>query len=151
MEEEQKGNKKPKTFLVLKIVSILLLIGSVTMITLSFTLGKEMGDNFGLRMGGFLCLPISVFLLFLAFLPNIQKTMIKTSKYVISNSKTDLEEISRQSGEISSLGAKEVAKSITQIVTEQQKVAQADKIFCKHCGQAIDSDSKFCSHCGKEQ
>ena len=151
MEEEQKSNKKPKTFLVLKIVSILLLIGSVTMITLSFTLGKEMGDNFALRMGGFLCLPISVFLLFLAFLPNIQKTMIKTSKYVISNSKTDLEEISRQSGEISSLGAKEVAKSITQIVTEQQKVAQADKMFCKHCGQAIDSDSKFCPHCGKEQ
>ena len=127
------------------------------MIILSFTLDGEMDSNFGLRMGGFMCLPICVFLLFIAFLPNIQRTMIKTNKYIINQNKEDLKKISQQSGEISALGAKEVAKSVTESVMEQtntqmQSLTQTDKqIFCKHCGKSIDADSKFCTHCGKEQ
>lgn len=148
--------KKPKMYLILKIVAIILLIGSLTMIILSFTLGDEMDSNFGLRMGGFLCLPICVFLMFIAFLPNIQRAMIKTNKYVIDKNKEELKGISQQSGEISALGAKEVAKSVTEGVIEEVKSGsfadQSEKqIFCKHCGQKIDADSKFCSHCGKEQ
>lgn len=149
--------KTPKMYLILKIVAIILLLGAITMIVLSFTLGDEMDSNFGLRMGGFLCLPICVFLMFIAFLPNIQRAMIKTNKYVIDKNKEDLKDISQQSGEISALGAKEVAKSVTKGVMEEVQPDNnlADKnekqIFCKHCGQKIDADSKFCSHCGKEQ
>mgnify|MGYP001851781291 FL=1 len=149
--------KKPKMYLILKIVAIILLLGSLTMIILSFTLGDEMDSNFGLRMGGFLCLPICIFLMFIAFLPNIQRAMIKTNKYVIDKNKEDLKDISQQSGEISALGAKEVAKSVSKGVMEEVQPDNnlADKnekqIFCKHCGQKIDADSKFCSHCGKEQ
>ena len=83
--------------------------------------------------------------------------MIKTNKYVIDKNKEDLKDISQQSGEISALGAKEVAKSVTKGVMEEVQPDNnlADKkekqIFCKHCGQKIDADSKFCSHCGKEQ
>lgn len=149
--------KKPKMYLILKIVAIILLLGSLTMIILSFTLGDGMDSNFGLRMGGFLCLPICIFLMFIAFLPNIQRAMIKTNKYVIDKNKEDLKDISQQSGEISALGAKEVAKSVTKGVMEEVQPDNnlADKkekqIFCKHCGQKIDADSKFCSHCGKEQ
>ena len=26
-----------------------------------------------------------------------------------------------------------------------------NKMYCKHCGDLIDSDSEFCKHCGKRQ
>ena len=63
--------------------------------------------------------------------------MIKTNKYVIDKNKEDLKDISQQSGEISALGAKEVAKSVTKGVMEEVQPDNnlADKnekqIFCK--------------------
>jgi len=31
------------------------------------------------------------------------------------------------------------------------KIENGNKIYCKHCGEAIDADSKFCNKCGGEQ
>ena len=148
--------KRTKVYLVLKIISILLLLGSLTMIILSFTLDGEQDTYFGLRMGGFLCLPISIFLLFIAFLPNIQSAMIKTNKYIIDKNKENLKEISQQHAEISSIGAKKIAKSITEGVLEQKEVqtktdstSSVETITCQDCGEKNEAGSKFCSNCGK--
>lgn len=41
--------------------------------------------------------------------------------------------------------SKEIAKGIKEGLSEE------DTVYCKHCGQLIDSDSRFCKSCGKQQ
>lgn len=42
------------------------------------------------------------------------------------------------------VAAKEIAKGIKEGLKED------NMIFCKHCGETIDSDSTFCKRCGKQ-
>lgn len=98
-----------------------------------------------LMIFGSFSLVFGFIMLFYSFLPLIQKGMIKMNKNIIEENKDALKDISSATGEIASEGVKKVAKSA------MEGASDANKIYCKHCGQLIDSDSKFCSFCGKEQ
>lgn len=91
---------------------------------------------------------------------------VKTVKYMLDESKKDLEEIggmsinvkkniiddneeflkdiSEKEGEIAGIGIEKKVRAIKKGLLE-------DEMYCKHCGMLIDSDSKFCKKCGKEQ
>lgn len=45
-----------------------------------------------------------------------------------------------------------IHKEEVEITTKAIKDGLSDnKMYCKHCGDLIDSDSEFCKHCGKRQ
>ncbi len=46
-----------------------------------------------------------------------------------------------------------INKKAIQTITKTFKegLSKEETIFCKHCGESIDSESKFCQHCGKQQ
>ena len=45
-----------------------------------------------------------------------------------------------------------IHKDEVEITTKAIKDGLSDnKMYCKHCGDLIDSDSEFCKHCGKRQ
>lgn len=140
-ELDQQKTQKPKIFLVLKVVFGLLLCTGITLIIC----GAVLHGRFSMMLfGGFTCMVLCLPLGFMAFAPNIQRTSIKTQKYIIEQNHEDLKDISSQTGEIAGAGVKPVVEAVKDGLSD-------DKIFCKHCGAEIDADSKFCSRCGKEQ
>ncbi len=139
---EKKKRKILKWQIVLMVLGFLLLAGGITMIVF-FAISDTI--NPALIIVGCFLLVFAFIMLSYAFLPLIQRGMIKINKQIIEENKEDLKDISSTTGEIASEGVKKVAKSAMEGVND------ADKIYCKHCGQLIDSDSKFCSFCGKEQ
>ena len=150
---ENTKTQKPIIFLILKIIScVLLATGLVLIISAASKKVPEMTSEdwfdasrskSGLIFGGVACLMIGGFLMFMAFFPNIQKTMIKTQNYVINENKEDLKNISNTTAEISEEAVTKTAKAVKKGLT--------DTMFCKECGEEIDADSKFCRHCGKKQ
>ena len=135
-------NKKPKFFLVLKIVSICMLVVGVTLIVLGTT--KYKIDDYMLNPalfapGMFLSI-MSLPCFIISFLPEIQKLGVKTVKYMQNANKEDLKDISTQSVDIRSDAIKNTAKSI--------KEGIKDTVYCKECGAVIDADSKYCKECG---
>ena len=79
----------------------------------------------------------------IGFRPEIAKMSTKSAKYIQQENKEDFRDIANSAADIAS-------EAITKTTTAIKKGLE-DKIFCKHCGEKIDSDSKFCSKCGKEQ
>ena len=69
---------------------------------------------------------------------------IKAQKYMVEESKEDIKSISDNVSYATKDGIKTTVGAIKEGLAE-------DKIFCKHCGNEIDSDSIFCKNCGKEQ
>ena len=69
----------------------------------------------------------------------------KSMKYMVDESKDDIEHVNTTMADASKEGVKITAKALKEGFTEE------DSIHCKHCGEVIDSDSKFCKKCGKEQ
>ena len=140
--ETNKKKKISKWQIVLMILAFLFLAGGIIMIVF-FAISDTITPT--LMIFGSFSLVFGFIMLFYSFLPLIQKGMIKMNKNIIEENKDALKDISSATGEIASEGVKQVAKSAMEGVND------ADKIYCKHCGQLIDSDSKFCSFCGKEQ
>lgn len=140
--ETNKKKKISKWQIVLMILAFLFLAGGIIMIVF-FAISDTITPT--LMIFGSFSLVFGFIMLFYSFLPLIQKGMIKMNKNIIEENKDALKDISSATGEIASEGVKKVAKSAMEGVND------ADKIYCKHCGQLIDSDSKFCSFCGKEQ
>lgn len=62
---------------------------------------------------------------------------------IVNNNEDKLRNVSNKTADISKDAIKEVAKSV--------KEGLRDSIYCKHCGNPIDTDSTFCKYCGKEQ
>ena len=77
------------------------------------------------------------------FRGKIMSRQIKSTKYMMDESKEDLKSIANTTADISN-------EAITK-TTRAVKKGLKDTIFCKHCGAEIDSDSTFCKSCGKEQ
>ena len=69
----------------------------------------------------------------------------KSMKYMVDESKDDIEHVNTTMANASKEGVKTTAKAIKEGFTEDED------IHCKHCGEIIDNDSKFCKKCGKEQ
>ena len=151
--ENEKQVKKPKIFLVLKILASILIVAGIVLIIVGAVMGNpEMSSDgwfdaqtsrYGCIFGGVAAIMIGAGLLFAAFAPSIHKMNIKTKKYIIDQNKEDLQDISTQNAEIVSPGVTKVTKAV--------KEGLEEKKFCKECGAKIDADAKFCPTCGKKQ
>lgn len=89
-----------------------------------------------------------VFVLTLMFNPKFRGKMLsnqmKSVKYMMDDSKEDIESISTDMANATKEGVQITASAIKEGFTGKNT-------FCKHCGSKIDEDSKFCKECGKEQ
>lgn len=139
------NNNKPKHFIIFKIVGFAGIILAIIGFVLIFTgFGDFESNNF--MIGGFMAtfgLFIGISCLMIGFRPEIAKMSTKSAKYIQQENKEDFRDIANSAADIAS-------EAITKTTTAIKKGLE-DKIFCKHCGEKIDSDSKFCSKCGKEQ
>ena len=139
------NNNKPKYFIIFKIVGFIGIILAITGFVLTFVgFGDFESNNF--MIGGLIAafgLFIGVSGLMIGFRPEITKASTQSIKYIQQENKEDLKDIASNAAEIAS---EAITKTATAI-----KTGLDDKMFCKHCGEKIDSDSKFCNKCGKEQ
>lgn len=140
-------NKKPKHFLVLKIIGFICIAVAIAGAILSFTgFGNFETNNF--MIGGILmCFGMFIGTLCLAtgFRPEISKLSAKSERYIINNNKEELTDITNTSADIVDDAISQTARAVKRGLT------QNESMFCKHCGAQIDIDSKFCNKCGKEQ
>ena len=92
---------------------------------------------------------IIIFTIAMAFSPKLKGKMmsrqIKATKYMVDESKEDLQDISTNMADATKDGIETTVRAIKKGITEDEDM------YCKHCGNKIDSDSKFCKNCGKEQ
>ena len=139
------NNNKPKHFIVFKIIGFLGIILAI----IGFALTVDGFDDFESNnfMIGVLMSTFGFFIgisgLMIGFRPEITKMSTKSVKYIQKENKEDFKDIASNAADIAS---EAITKTTTAI-----KTGLDDKIFCKHCGEKIDSDSKFCNKCGKEQ
>ena len=138
-------NNKPKHFIIFKIIGLIGIILAIIGFVLTFVgFGDFESNNF--MIGGFLStfgLFIGISCLMIGFRPEITRMSAKSAKYIQQENKEDFRDIASNTADIAS-------EAITKTTTAIKKGLE-DKIFCKHCGEKIDSDSKFCNKCGKEQ
>lgn len=143
---ENNNATKPKIFLTLRIIGFSLLGFGAVMAVIGLSLFGNFDSSFIgitlLSIGGFCFVP-GIAMVFISFMPGINKTMIKTAKYIQEDNKQDLKDIANTGAEISE-------EAITRTVRAVKKGFQNTK-YCRHCGAEILEDSKFCSKCGKEQ
>lgn len=139
-------NKKPRHYLILKIVGFVFVAVAIAGIVLSITgFGDFENNNF--MLGGF----ITCFGLFLGigclvggFSPEMSRLATKSTKYIQQQNKDDLTDISNTNAEIASGAVVKTAKAVKEGLKEENK-------FCTHCGESIPNDAKFCSKCGEKQ
>ena len=138
-------NNKPKHFIIFKIIGLIGIILAFIGFVLTFVgFGDFESNNF--MIGGFLAtfgLFIGVSCLTIGFRPEITKMSAKSAKYIQQENKEDFRDIASNTADITS-------EAITKTTTAIKKGLD-DKIFCKHCGEKIDSGAKFCNKGGKEQ
>ena len=79
----------------------------------------------------------------------IMSRQVKAMKYMVHESKDDIESISTNMAEATKKGTKTTVRAVAEGLKEG--LAGEETIYCKHCGSEIDADSKFCKSCGKEQ
>jgi len=68
---------------------------------------------------------------------------VKATKHMMDNSKEDIQSISSDLAQATQDGVEITSRAI-------KNGFQEEDIFCKYCGQKIDSDSVYCSKCGKK-
>lgn len=141
--------KKPKIYLVLKILAPIMLIGGIVLIVLGTAIYPEMfnghsvAPNAALFAPGMIIAFLSIPCFIFAFLPQINKTAIQTMIYIQQENKEDLKEMADTTADITGDAITKTASAIKNGLKETK--------FCKHCGKKIDMDSKYCNSCGKEQ
>lgn len=104
------------------------------------------------------------------FRGKIMSKQIKAMKHMTDYSKEDMEDIGKNLGEVVVNTKKGILdkneKTLTDISTNEanikapalKKITRAIKeglventVYCKYCGEEIDSDSVYCNKCGKKQ
>ncbi len=141
--------KKPKIFLVLKILAPIMLIAGIVLIVLGTAVypqmfnGHSVAPNPAFFAPGMIVAFLSIPCFFVAFMPSINKTMVKTARYIQEDNKEDLTNIANNSGDIISGAVTKTTKAI--------KSGLKDSKYCRFCGAEIESDSQYCKHCGKKQ
>lgn len=78
-------------------------------------------------------------------LAKLSGTAVGIKKQILDKNEEILTDLAHKEANIRSVGIKNAAKAIKEGITE------TSSIYCKYCGNKIDSDSKFCKKCGKEQ
>lgn len=74
---------------------------------------------------------------------------VKAMKYMVDESKDDIESITTNMANATQAGIKTTTKAVAKGIKEG--FTGEETIYCKHCGEVIDADSTFCKKCGKEQ
>jgi len=145
---EENKNHEPKIFKVLRFIAPCMVVAGVVLIVLASTVfsketwhGKD--PNLAFLMPGIALVFFSIPVFFAGFIPKIQKTAIKTQKYLQQENKEDLTDIANTTADITGGAITKTTRAI--------KKGIKDTKFCKHCGAEIDADSKFCNSCGGEQ
>lgn len=132
-------------FLIFKIIGVVGIIIAIYGIVLVFTgFGNFENNNF--MIGSFVFpfgLMIGFIFLMRGFKPEISRMQIETMKHIQEENKQILTDIANNNADITE-------NAITQ-TTRAIKDGFNDTMYCKHCGEKIDSNSKFCKVCGKEQ
>ena len=147
MEQENKKQKLPKIFIVLRILSLIMLIAGIVLIVLSMTVFKVgEASSMGVRFGGITLIIFSFVAAFIGFSTSIVKAQIKAQKYVVTQTKEDLKDVAEIHGEIIEPVSEKAARGAKKGFTQEE-----EKKFCKMCGLEIDKDAKFCEHCGAKQ
>ena len=129
--------KEPKIFIILKLLSIAMFIGGVVATIVLYILEPS------IIFIGIIVFVVSLPLLYVAFIPQIKRTVVKTKRYIQQSNKEDLTDINNASADI-------VSGAITKTVRSIKKGLKDTK-FCKYCGVEIDADSNYCSKCGGKQ
>ncbi len=102
----------------------------------------------------FIIVPIFIILVFIfiiaqlvspKFRGKMMSQQVKATKYMMDESKEDIESISTGMANATKEGIETTTRAIKKGFTEEESM------YCKYCGCKIDSDSKFCKSCGKEQ
>ena len=70
--------------------------------------------------------------------------MIEVRKRILDKHEEDLKDLSLREANIEKEGIKVKAKALKDGFVNES-------IYCKYCGELIDSDSIFCKKCGKKQ
>ena len=147
MEQENKKQKLPKIFIVLRILSLIMLIAGIVLIVLSMTVFKVgEASSMGVRFGGITLIIFSFVAAFIGFSTSIAKAQIKAQKYVVTQTKEDLKDVAEIHGEIIEPVSEKAARGAKKGFAQEE-----EKKFCKMCGLEIDKDAKFCEHCGAKQ
>ena len=142
-------NKKPKVFKVLKVIAPILLVLGIILIILGTAVfpqtwgGNAVAPNAAFFAPGMIIAFFSIPCFVFAYMPSINKTMIKTAKYLQDDNKEDLTDMADTAADITSNAVTKTVRAV--------KKGLADTKYCRHCGEQIEADSKFCKHCGKEQ
>ena len=134
-----------KHFWILKIVGITLLAAGVVLFVVGISNMGNFENNLFLTcgMGSMPILFVGILSTVLGFRPEMAKIHTKVSKHILEENRQDLTEIAETHSEINSKAITKTAKAV--------KEGLNDTVFCKHCGEKIDSDSNFCKHCGMSQ
>ena len=102
----------------------------------------------------FIIVPIFIALVFVfviistispKFRGKMMSKQVKSVKYMMDESKDDIESISTNMANATKGRIETTARAIKKGFTDEEN------IYCKHCGNKIDVDSKFCKICGKGQ
>ena len=139
-------NKKPKIFLICKIVGFCLLAVSITLLVLSFIVESQWKGHAphpAFMIPGVFLLVLAIGLIIRGFTPELSKIMLNNAKYIQQETKETQKDIVDTAEEISHDAVKNTARAVKEGLKEYK--------YCKHCGEQIDVDSTFCKHCGKEQ
>ena len=78
-------------------------------------------------------------------LADLSGSMIDIKKNIIDENEDALRDISTKEASIKKDAIKMTARAI------KEGLSGDDGMFCKHCGESIDSDSTFCKSCGQRQ
>lgn len=70
--------------------------------------------------------------------------VVNSSKNIIDKHEDTLKDISKRAANIAKDGIEITTKAIKDGLTNSN-------IYCKYCGSSIDKDSKYCKNCGKKQ
>ena len=140
-------NKKPKAFLIFKLVGFLFIIASVLLIVFSFIVESEWKGHAphpALMIPGALLIIPAISLIVYGFSPEISKFALNNARYIQQETKDTQKDIIDTTEEIAHDAIKNTAKAIKEGLNDDVK-------YCEDCGEKIDDDSTFCNHCGKEQ
>lgn len=89
-----------------------------------------------------------LFIIFFTFSSNFKAKLmgknIKAAKYLLDDNKDILQELSDTSAKISENAIKTRVKAFKEGLRDET-------MYCKHCGEVIDSNSNFCKKCGQKQ
>lgn len=101
----------------------------------------------------FFIVPVFVVLIFifsflLIFSPKVRakliKRQLKAAEYIIDENEETLKKINKKGADIRKEGIKITTTAIKEALLD-------DMIYCKYCGESINSDSIYCRKCGEKQ